>query len=89
LNFANLKKHAKCCEDSILDNVFGKGRLFCVAGSDEKVIAKNKKNGNDIKRSFIPYAVNRSKILQELLSTLENQRNRRNNDERNEKSLFR
>ena len=84
LNFPKLEKHSKRCEDSILDNVFGKDRLLCVAGSDKKIIAKNKRNGKN-KRSFIPYAVNRSKLLQGLLSTLENQRNRKIMDEKNGK----
>ena len=67
LNKTKLNKHAERCNAAVLDGVFGKRRLLCVAGSMDVVLAKVQCNKD---RNFLPYVFDNGQILLELLETL-------------------
>lgn len=72
LHTKKLNERAVRCSAPVLDGVFGKRRLLCVAGSKDVVVAKV---ACAQKRNFMPYAFDSGRILKGLLKTLESQRN--------------
>lgn len=67
----DLNSHAETLSKRVLNGVFGKLRLLCVASTEEAMIGKDNVR---IKRNFLPFVVSDGKLLSNLLEELQSQR---------------
>ena len=70
LDTSKLQLHAKRGKHKLVDPLFGDIRLLCVSSSTEVLIAKTSCKA----REFLPYCVDQSALLKDLLKTLQSQR---------------
>lgn len=71
LDVHKLNKHAQTMSNKVLDGVFGKQRLLCVASTSASLLATSQVS---IEREFLPFVFNMGNLLSQLLSQLKSQR---------------
>lgn len=71
LDVHKLNKHAQTMSNKVLDGVFGKQRLLCVASTSDSLLATSQVSNE---REFLPFVFKTGNLLSELLSELKSQR---------------
>ena len=71
VDVGKMNEHAEKNADEVLDGVFGKTRMLCVASTADAVLGKG---ATKKKRDHLPYLFHRGKLVEGLLKKLQTQR---------------